>query len=77
MKVKFNTFEKVGQFIRLTTSMESDVFVKSGKYVVDGKSVMGLYSLDLSKELDVEVIEKREGEIERLKNELSKLDILS
>jgi len=76
MRVKFNTFDKVNQFIRTTTSLESDVFVKSGKYVVDGKSVMGLYSLDLSKELEVEIIEKTYGEAEKFTKQLSALDIL-
>lgn len=76
MRVKFNTFDKVNQFIRTTTSLESDVFVKSGKYIVDGKSVMGIYSLDLSKELEVEIIEKAYGETEKFAKQLSALGIL-
>ena len=76
MKVKFDTFDKVNMFIRTTTSLESDVSVKSGKYIVDGKSVMGIYSLDLSKELEVEIIEKITGETEKLTRQLSALGIL-
>ena len=45
----------VSDFITLTSKCEGDVLVKSGKYVVSGKSMMGLFSLDLSKPLKVEI----------------------
>ena len=76
MKVKFNTFDKVNEFVKITTALESDIFVKSGRYVVDGKSIMGLYSLDLSKTLELEMIEKAEGESEKLISKLVNLNVI-
>ena len=77
MKIKFDTFDKVSQFVRETMAVASDVFVKSGRFVIDGKSIMGIYSLDLSKDLELEVIEKIEGEEERLIARLKALNIVT
>ena len=77
MKIKFDTFDKVSQFVRETMAVASDVFVKSGRFVIDGKSLMGIYSLDLSKDLELEVIEKIEGEEERLIARLKALNIVT
>ena len=52
--VLFGKITDIKDFVDLTTKCRDDVVVKSGKYVVDAKSIMGLFSLDLSKPLKVE-----------------------
>lgn len=76
-KVKFATFEKVNQFIRVITNFESDVDLVSGRYVINAKSAMGVYSLDLTKELELNVYEKVEGETEKLVQELRDLGVIA
>lgn len=76
-KVKFETFEKVNQFIRVITNFESDVDLVSGRYVVNAKSAMGVYSLDLSKELELNIYEKVEGETERLVQALREFCVIA
>jgi phosphotransferase system HPr-like phosphotransfer protein len=76
-KVKFETFEKVNQFIRVITNFESDVDLVSGRYVINAKSAMGVYSLDLTKELELNVYEKVEGETEKLVQELRDLGVIA
>ena len=76
MKIKINEFEKSKAFIRVVTNYESDIFLKSGRFIIDAKSVMGVYSLDLSKELEVEIIEKEEGEKEKLFTQLREIGIV-
>ena len=76
-KVKFETFEKVNQFIRVITNFESDVDLVSGRYVINAKSAMGVYSLDLTKELELNIYEKVEGETEKLVQELRDLGIIA
>lgn len=44
----------VAEFVQLVTKCPSEVVVSSGNYRVNGKSLLGLYSLDLSKEVMVE-----------------------
>ena len=47
--------QKVKEFVSVTQSYEHEILLKSGKYVVDAKSILGIFSLDLSKPLVVEV----------------------
>ena len=52
--VKLDTFEKIKEFCRLCSLCQDDVNVYSDRHVVSGKSIMGLYSLDLSQVVKVE-----------------------
>ena len=61
-KFKIETFEKAKKFNKIAEEVESDIFVHSGRSIIDAKSLMGLFSLDLSNELKLEIIEKKEGE---------------
>ncbi|MBQ9118359.1 MAG: HPr family phosphocarrier protein [Clostridia bacterium] len=47
--------QRVKDFVAVTQSYEHEILLKSGKYVVDAKSILGIFSLDLSKPLVVEV----------------------
>jgi len=45
----------VKDFVNIVNKYEFDVDLTSGRYVVDAKSIMGIFSLDLSKPIKVEV----------------------
>ncbi len=45
----------VKDFVNTVSKFEFDVDLTSGRYVVDAKSIMGIFSLDLSKPIKVEV----------------------
>lgn len=75
MKIKLNTFENVNKFIQCVTKFESDVMVYSGRYAIDGKSIMGIYSLDLSKLLTLDIIEKNPGEAKAIEIALKEAGI--
>lgn len=47
-QVSLASIEEVRQFVNAATHSSCEVDVLSGRYVVDGKSIMGLFSLDLS-----------------------------
>ena len=49
VEIKLNTIENVRDFVDIVTRHDVDVDLSSGRYVVDGKSIMGLFSLDLLK----------------------------
>ncbi len=53
MKVKVNTMDDIKNFVYLLNQFENDVDVSSAQYVVDGKSILGVFSLDLDKALTV------------------------
>ena len=45
----------VKDFVNIVSKYDFDVDLTSGRYVVDAKSIMGIFSLDLSKPIKVEV----------------------
>ncbi len=55
MKILINTIPKVKKFCSTAQKFMHGVDVTSGRYKVDGKSIMGLFSLDLSKPVNVTV----------------------
>ena len=54
-KINLATIGNVKDFVNVTNAFTGDVTLKSQKYVVDGKSIMGIFSLDLSKPIEVEI----------------------
>lgn len=52
--VDLNKFVDIAKFVNLASKCKDDVIVKSGRFAIDAKSLIGLYSLDLSKPLEVE-----------------------
>ena len=52
MKVVLDNVNKVQDFVNTCSKFDFDVYMKSGRYIIDGKSIMGVLSLDLSKPVD-------------------------
>lgn len=47
--IKFLSISDVKEFADLVAAFDYDIDLVSGRYVVDAKSIMGIFSLDLSK----------------------------
>lgn len=75
-KIKLNAVDDVKRFVRIATNMESDVFLHLGRQVVDGTSLLGIFALDLTKVLDLEIVEKVDGECEKFVAELREMGVL-
>ena len=54
-EVRLETIEKVKDFVNAVRDIDSNIDIGSGHYIIDGKSIMGILSLDLSKALRVVV----------------------
>ena len=52
--IKLNSINHVKTFVNTVNKYDFDVDLTSGRYVVDAKSIMGIFSLDLSKPIKVE-----------------------
>lgn len=50
-----SSINDVKDFVNTVSRYDFDVDLTSGRYVVDAKSIMGIFSLDLSKPIKVEV----------------------
>ncbi len=53
--ILLSSINDVKDFVNIVSRYEFDVDLTSGRYVVDAKSIMGIFSLDLSKPIKVEV----------------------
>jgi phosphotransferase system HPr-like phosphotransfer protein len=53
VKVSLNTVDRVKEFVNTVNTLDSDFDLISGRYVIDAKSIMGIFSLDLSKPIDL------------------------
>lgn len=60
MKVLLNTVEKVKKFCTRAMGLKNDVYVVSDRYKVDGKSLLGLFSLNLTNPVTVIIHEDDE-----------------
>lgn len=55
VKICLNSIEKVKSFVNDITRFDVDFDLVSGRYVIDAKSIMGIFSLDLSKPIDLNI----------------------
>lgn len=53
--VQLSSVNDVKQFADAATSLPCEVDVRAGRYLVNGKSVMGLLSIDLAEPICIEV----------------------
>ena len=52
--IKMNSVTDVMNFIKEASKIEGDVTVLKGRYIIDGKSIMGVMSIDMSTGMTVE-----------------------
>ena len=55
VKISLNSIDKVKSFVNDITKFDYDFDLVSGGYVIDAKSIMGIFSLDLSKPIDLNI----------------------
>jgi len=55
VKISLDSIDKVKAFVNAITKFDSDFDLISGRYVIDAKSIMGIFSLDLSKPIELTV----------------------
>ena len=55
IKITLNSIDKVKSFVNEITKYDYDFDLVSGRYVIDAKSIMGIFSLDLSKSIDLNI----------------------
>jgi hypothetical protein len=55
MLIDLGNISRVKEFVTIAQSCVGDTTLKSGRYIVDGKSILGIFSLDLSKPIDLNI----------------------
>lgn len=62
VKINLNSIDKVKNFVNSISKYDTDFDLVSGRYIIDAKSIMGIFSLDLSKEIDLNIHEDHQLE---------------
>ncbi|MDF2523695.1 MAG: HPr-related phosphotransferase system component [Clostridiales bacterium] len=69
--ITLKSINEVKDFVNTVNKYDFDVDLTSGRYVVDAKSIMGIFSLDLSKPIKIDVhsedCDQFLGEMQRFK----------
>ena len=55
VEISLNSIDKVKSFVNNINKFDFDFDLISGRYVIDAKSIMGIFSLDLSKPITLNI----------------------
>ena len=55
VQISLNSIDKVKSFVNDITKFNNDFDLVSGRYVIDAKSIMGIFTLDLSKPINLNI----------------------
>ncbi len=66
--IKLSTIEDIRRFVDIVTRQDYDIDLSSGRYVVDAKSIMGIFSLDLMNKI---LLTAHTDDVEDLKKALA------
>ena len=55
VQISLNSIDKVKSFVNDLAKFDTDFDLVSSRYVIDAKSIMGIFSLDLSKPIDLNI----------------------
>ncbi|MBE7091708.1 MAG: HPr family phosphocarrier protein [Clostridiales bacterium] len=61
---------QIKSFVNIINKYSFDLDLRSGRYLVDAKSILGIFSLDLSKPVELEILSDDEKEIEKFLEEI-------
>lgn len=56
INIDLNSIEKVKQFINDISKLEGEFDLISDRYIVDAKSIMGIFSLNLANPLELRIV---------------------
>ena len=55
VNISLNSIDKVKSFVNDISKFDTDFDLVSGRYVIDAKSIMGIFSLDLAKPISLNI----------------------
>lgn len=55
VKISLNSIDKVKSFVNTISQFDYDFDLLSGRYVIDAKSIMGIFSLDLANPIELNI----------------------
>ena len=72
VKIKLSSVNDVKEFVSAISCFDCGFDIDTDRSVVDAKSIMGIFSLDLSKELSLKIHSSDASEIMKIKGKIEK-----
>ena len=72
VKIKLSTPEMVGDFINVCSKYDCDINLYDGRNILDAKSVVAVFSVQLGKEIETEIITNDENIVLNFMNHMRK-----
>ena len=72
VKISLNSIDKVKAFVNEISKFDCDFDLVSGRYVIDAKSIMGLLSLGIPKEIFIVIHTNNKDVISKFEEDISK-----
>jgi phosphotransferase system HPr-like phosphotransfer protein len=73
--ILLGTINDVKEFVNIVAGYDFDADLVSGRYAVDAKSIMGIFSLDLSKPITLNIHSENDAEAEKFLAAVSKFNV--
>lgn len=70
--IKVDSVDKVKDFVKVTSKIVPDMDLIVGRYIIDAKSIMGIFSVDLTRKLRLKIHSDNEKECTEIRKKLEK-----
>ena len=76
-QVNFKSIDHVKNFVEYIQHVDSDIDLMRDRYVIDAKSIMGVFSMDLSKPIDMIVHSDEKATLKEVENICNNLGLFA
>lgn len=76
LKINLNEVSKAQDFVRICSKYEEDINVYSGRQIIDAKSLLGIFSLNLSENIETEILTVNNETAERFQTEMAQFEVV-
>ncbi len=70
--IKVDSVDKVKDFVKVTSKIVPDMDLIVGRYIIDAKSIMGIFSVDLTRKIRLKIHSDNEKECTEIRKKLEK-----
>lgn len=70
--IKVDSVDKVKDFVKVTNKIVPDMDLIIGRYIIDAKSIMGIFSVDLTRKICLKIHSDNEKECTEIRKKLEK-----
>jgi len=72
-KVRINTIDRAKLLTKICEGFDEDIDLSSGRYIIDARSILGIFSFDLTKDLNIKIHSDDNEVIKRFNEEMREL----